>query len=271
MTEPRKPSLRRQKKRAARVEELTANALEIALADGIDQLTVARLAKRMDSAVGALYRYFPSKAALITAMQQRAITLLHADLVRLFDRADQRWTGSERNGARNETRNDARNDGEKADKPDPAMLLAGALFVAPAYLIAATNTPRRHRMIDAWVSNPTALLDDEQATSVNATLALILGLATGRMRTAVAAGVLAEGDNDARAHTLWALVHGLDHFRKRDRLLPASLQVPTLLRDGLGTLALGWGAHDDVVAAALDAIGQVTDDHAVWPCGPELR
>jgi len=39
----------------------------------------------------------------------------------------------------------------------------------------------------------------------------------------VAAGTLAPGDTRLRTLAVWAAVHGVTHFRKRDRILPANL------------------------------------------------
>jgi AcrR family transcriptional regulator len=45
----------------------------IIAADGLDSVTIARLARAMDLTVGALYRYFPSKTAILTAVTVRTL------------------------------------------------------------------------------------------------------------------------------------------------------------------------------------------------------
>jgi AcrR family transcriptional regulator len=235
MSPTKTPLTRREKRRAKRIEEMLDAAMEIALQEGLEKLTIARLAKRIDAAVGALYRYFESKDALVAGMQRRAIGLLRGDLETAFARATDQLCGL---------------------SPCQAAL-AGAVLIAPIYLADAREEPRRHRLIDAWVSDPTSHLADDEARDVNASLALILELVTGRLQFAVDAGALRAGDNLARAHVLWALVHGLDHFRKRDRIQPTNVQTPKLLDQALRALLVGWGAEAraaDVAVCALTAV-----------------
>lgn len=64
---------RRERKRAARIQGIVDTAMKIATSEGLGQVTTHRLARELDIAVGALYRYFDSKAAIIEAMQARAL------------------------------------------------------------------------------------------------------------------------------------------------------------------------------------------------------
>lgn len=51
-------------------------ALTIAVDLGFEALTMARLAEAVDASVGAVYRYYPSKADLVEAVQGRAVEKL---------------------------------------------------------------------------------------------------------------------------------------------------------------------------------------------------
>ncbi|MCA9555215.1 MAG: helix-turn-helix transcriptional regulator, partial [Myxococcales bacterium] len=62
---PRTPAARREARRQAIVDE----ALALVTEGGFEALTLQRLAGRLGYAVGALYRYFPSKEALLAALQ----------------------------------------------------------------------------------------------------------------------------------------------------------------------------------------------------------
>ena len=46
------------------------------MTEGFDALTMQRLADECDAAVGAVYRYFPSKGALVAEVQREAIDRL---------------------------------------------------------------------------------------------------------------------------------------------------------------------------------------------------
>jgi hypothetical protein len=54
---------------------------------------------------------------------------------------------------------------------------------------------------------------------------------------------------------LWAALHGLDHFRKRDRIQPVELRVAALELELYRGLLLGWGADRTAVD---DTIGFFT-------------
>ena len=55
---------------------------------GLAGVTMQLLAEELDCAVGTIYLYFPSKAALLAALQGEAIDTLRAS----FDKASQDWT-----------------------------------------------------------------------------------------------------------------------------------------------------------------------------------
>jgi hypothetical protein len=49
---------------------------------------------------------------------------------------------------------------------------------------------------------------------------------------------------------VWAAMHGLDHFRKRDRIMPTQLRVSALREQTLLALFAGWGGDRDRFAEA---------------------
>jgi TetR/AcrR family tetracycline transcriptional repressor len=57
----------------ARRDEVLDAALELLDEVGLDALTVRRLAERLEVQPGALYRHYPSKAALLDAMVERLV------------------------------------------------------------------------------------------------------------------------------------------------------------------------------------------------------
>ena len=66
-------------------------AMMIVTTEGIDALTMARLASELDAAIGAVYRYFPSKGALVAQIQGQAIELLSESYAVARDRSDRRF------------------------------------------------------------------------------------------------------------------------------------------------------------------------------------
>lgn len=67
---------RRTRKREARRDHLLDLAADLVEDQGVDGLTMAALADAADYATASLYTYFPSRGALLAALQQRALTTL---------------------------------------------------------------------------------------------------------------------------------------------------------------------------------------------------
>ena len=67
---------RRARKREARRDHLLDLALDLVDQQGVDGLTMAALAEAGDYATASLYTYFPSRSALLAALQERALVVL---------------------------------------------------------------------------------------------------------------------------------------------------------------------------------------------------
>lgn len=226
--EPPTPAeLRRQRKRDARREEVLDAALAIVEREGLAALTMPKLAREVDCAVGALYRSFSGKSALLVAMQQQAIESLSAEMAQAVE-------ASRRAAARRRRLS--------AAEASVAHLRAAL----DAVLTLPARSPSRHRLIDELLSTPDTMLSDEELATVNVTLADLLSRVTTLLHEAQVAGALAPGDVEVRARLLWAALHGLDHFRKRDRGEPPALRTPRLVEAMLASLFRGWGAGPQV-------------------------
>lgn len=78
---------KRERNRVARHSELVTAAGAIVAENGLDGLTMQEVAARVDCAVGTIYTYFPSKSALLAALQANAIGVLS----RSFEAASKQW------------------------------------------------------------------------------------------------------------------------------------------------------------------------------------
>ena len=221
---------RRTNKREARRRQLLDAAMAIVVDEGLDCLTVAGIAKRLDAAVGSLYRYFPGKEALIVGLQERAIRDFH-------DFVDTRFEVARRELG--------------ADATTAMGQLVLLLVAFASYLEDDSADPSRHRLLDAFLSTPTPVLPDDQARAVEGVLEPLLVAIAGLIDAGVAAGTLDPGDSRVRTYVGWAAVHGLDHLRKRDRIVPEPLRVRHLFDETWAALLHGWGAPGAVVAAAI--------------------
>lgn len=218
-----KRKVRHDKKR----QKLLDEAMALVVADGIEGLTIARLANRIGGSVGALYRYFESKEELVFGLQEMAILDFRGYLE-----------------ARVEEHH------APAGTAPRVALLARLMVVVTAYVDHAAVSREMHRLVDHFLSTPEAVLSDTDAKAITErVIGPILELVSGLIDRAVAEGALAPGDAHQRTHLAWACMHGLDHFRKRDRINPTHLQLKSLLPVAVRTLLSGWGAN----AADLDA------------------
>lgn len=67
-------------------EELLDIAQQIVFQDGIDQLSIRKLAKKLNISVGAVYNYFPSKSDLLLAIVENFWkSMFHKDICTLSE------------------------------------------------------------------------------------------------------------------------------------------------------------------------------------------
>ena len=202
------PKGKRQLRREQRTEELLGLAMEIVVRDGVDGLTIVKLATAANAAVGALYRYFPSKDALLGGLQIRAVQRLTA-----FTRA----------------------------RVDPdADAVANVVAAFRSWSAFRTAEPQLFALIDSSMSTLEPVLADDAAREVDLALQPLLAHLAGLLEAAVASGELVPGDNLRRTAMLWAAVHGAEHFRKRDRLAPASIHADAIVTALISDLLRAW-------------------------------
>lgn len=227
---PDKRKVRHDKKRQSYLSE----AMGLVVQDGMEGLTIARLASRMNASVGAVYRYFPSKEALLVGLQELAIADFHGFMQRRLIEVAPRL----------------------AQASPHARVLARIMIAFGSYIEHAEVSPRPHRLVDAFLSFPEAVLSDAEARSIGERLlSPILGAFSGLLGEAVASGTIDAGDDNQRTQLAWAFVHGLDHFRKLDRINPATLHLRSLLPLARASLLRGFGAKAEHIAEADKLVG----------------
>ncbi|WP_280306479.1 TetR family transcriptional regulator [Nocardia neocaledoniensis] len=69
----RRPPIRRARPARLTTVHIAATAVDVADRDGLDGLTMRRLARELGVATAALYRYFPDREALLDAMTELAL------------------------------------------------------------------------------------------------------------------------------------------------------------------------------------------------------
>lgn len=222
---------RRAEKRQLRLRAVLSAAMQVVNERGLEGLTIVRVAERVDAAVGALYRYYPSKEALIVALQIEALDALRDDLERCA-----RSVESATRRARLERK---------------AAALASVAAVPLAYLSECRRMPMRHRLISDMLGAPVPVLSEQEAYTVEDAVLPVLTLAARRLQVAVERGALRRGDAGERTLLLWAGVHGLTLFSHRDRISPPERRVAALAPSLVGALLRGWGGAEKPVKTGV--------------------
>jgi AcrR family transcriptional regulator len=210
-------------------DAICAAALELISVDGLAALSMGSLARQLGASASGLYRYFASKEDILVALQERAIRHYATHLNAAIEAASIR----------------------SATLPPDAAALANVIVAFGQYLRHAHESPAEHRMIDAFLSAPQPILSDTGARAVAEVLSSVEAMCARTLDAAVAAGALSAADSRRRTHLLWAALHGLDHFRKRDRIQPETLRVGQLQRDLFSAMLAGFGAPDIALDLAL--------------------
>lgn len=239
---------RRTRKRAAKRNDLLDLALELSERLGVEGVTMAALAEAADYAPASLYTYFPSRSALIAALQQRALHTLGG----VAESTLQAWDL------------DA---GARAEPLAPTVGALARLWVfSDLFLAAPESHAREFRLQQQLLATPKVQEANDAATVVPAAMS-VLDRPRRLLADAVGAGALdpsaaTDGllDGDLLRTFVW--VTALNGGLQVDDL---GIGVPTtgatLGHELTRALLRGWGADPEALAAARTASDHWVADH----------
>jgi len=208
--------------------ETTARILDaaerIASEDGVEGLTMQRLGAELGYRAGALYRYFPSKDALLAALLVRIVREVGA-MVR-------------------DAETEAEGIATRARRPlsAHARQLLPLVLTARGYLALADARPAQMALLVRALAAPRPVIDDASAAALADEALLLLRDASALFRAARDAGALDAGDDVQRVALLWTSLHGVVGNRKLARFAIAGLTPAALVSELVRTLLVGWGA-----------------------------
>lgn len=215
-------SPRRLRTRQRKESAIIAVAMRLVEEDGIEAVTVGRIAAAMDWSVGTMYRYFPSKDALFGALHTRilseygrALTLHLANF-----------------------------------NADPIAAVVECVRYSVRWFL---GRPDHWALIGMGLAHPRTLMDDESAQPMVREAIQVVRIAVKPIDEATTSGLLNEGDAVVRALVLWAHVQGILQMRKLTRFPSVGLDIDAVLHAGIGAILLGWGAPPAVVDRALES------------------
>jgi len=224
-------------RRERRLDEILATASGLVAQEGLEALTLHRLARELDYVPAALYRYFDSKDALLAELQRRTIETLHGEFRRVRERAAAQTDAGRR-------------------------ALAELELVCELYLDLPRKSPEHFGLISVMLADPRPLIVDAEARRTAPMLMAFLGEVRDVLEAASAAGALRPGNSFDRTLILWASIQGVAQLGKISRFAPRQFDVKRLGREALRALLAGWGASEE---------GGVAADTAAKPKGRGSR
>lgn len=224
---------------ARRREDKTSAVLDAAMAllaeGGLEGLTLQAVAHRLGIVTTALYRYFPSKDALLAALQRRAVSEVHAHLSAELGRVPSVV-------------------GRVA--PEVAAL-AALLHAARTYMDLPRARPEAFRLLALLIGDPRVLIADEEAARTAPLVTELLVEMARLFALAAEASALEAGDALGRTLTLWATLHGLTQLEKLRRVAPHAPTAATLADESVAALLRGFGATPNLLSRARRALDRL--------------
>ena len=239
------PDDRRERTRDKKRRRFLDAAGRIIDRDGLGGVTMQAVADELDCAIGTIYTYFPSKAALLAALQQQAVDTLRASYLT----ARHGWDGFL--------------DAEKIDD-DLAHLVQleafGGFFIAASVVFADEFHLQRLLM-----SEPVTFDELDETRRALPVLHRLFEEPIALLAVATEATVLRPG-NDAERVVRWlAALNGvllIDNLGPLDRHL---FRAQHLARALTADLLVGWGAARPDVEVAASQVERLT---ALGPMAP---
>ncbi len=235
--EPTRMARRREQTR----DEILAVAERLALDGDPEAVTVQAVARALGVSPGALYRYFPSRDAILAAVQARVVdelaTAVDTALTASFEAS-----------------------------PAGACPVGRILAAGRALLGYAATSPNRYALLSRMLAVPRPILADDVVAPAIGTTVRLLGRLVEVFEAARVAGELAPGDDFQRVMVYWAAVHGAVQLDKLGRFAPIAgvaageaAQAGVISASAVGQAAImallrGWGASDAALAAGDLAI-----------------
>lgn len=223
---------RRALKRIATTERILAAAKRLIVEDGYEGLTIAKLAGELGYAVGALYRYFKGKDAILAALQVQVIEQIREDMDVVAAGTDQLLS--------------------ELDLPEGEAALLHVIAHVGVYESLTRRRPTDYRLLALSIGDPRELLTREMVDAGSLPVQReVLARVAARIAQAQAHGVLREGDALRRTVILWGATQGVMQLRKLARFDPGFGGVG-LADELVRSTLVGWGAGLDRVQALQD-------------------
>lgn len=239
MTASPRPSRRKEDKELRR-RRIIEGAIQMVEAEGVSGLSLHKLAKSLGYTVGALYRYYDNKDALIAALQCEGIDALGRQLANIRQKLGE-WM-----------------DTHALDTPLRGVV--GLCAIASFYREYMLRSPGIFHLNGMLMSDPRPLLSDDAAqpvmmSTVHSLEHVVSYLSEAHIESHTVSGF-------ERALVFWSSIHGIVQLNKLMRMAPETWSHRTMYRDAISALLVGWGASHPQVEEAYQLVEQ-WERHAV--------
>lgn len=225
---------RRERNRLARHHDYLQAALQVATAEGLGALTMARLADEVDAAVGTVYTYFPSKGALVAEVQREAVERITASYLLLVPVIE-----------------------ERVADLDPSVAALAHLVGFARFTAESLDTlAQEQRLLQLLLQADDAVPIEEGARVLPAVFRL-LELARERFDAAATTGALTAADAMDRTIVLAAALNGVLQVGRLARWDADLLDGVRLARTLVDDLLVGFGADRAALADAHAVIDRI--------------
>lgn len=231
--------------RRARMRTFADASLHIVATEGLAALTMSRLAEELGTVPSAVYRYFPSKGALITAVQCDAIERLTASYELIRNYSEARFA-------------EARLDSD-------ALCVTRLVMFGRWFCATADTHPEELRLLQMIMSERSQGLDPDGGFEVLPVAMVLLGQAAERLDEAESLGLTRPGESLERVIVWAAALGGVLETDALARFLPELLGDGRLARTTNLDLLRGWGVSDEALAAATAVVDQVASSRPLAP------
>jgi AcrR family transcriptional regulator len=234
---------RRERAREKKRQRFLDAASRVIDRDGVEGVTMQAVADELDCAVGTIYGYFPSKAALLGALTADAVGLLRGSL----DRALPTW--------------DDYLDQQGLDEPLRCLvrLVAFGGFWQAASVVLRDEFELQRSLL----SDPIGPREDEQTAL--ASVEVLLEVPRALLDDAAAVLVLDAGEHRGRALSWIAALDGILLLERRSALDRHLFRAGHLCRTLTQDLLVGWGADRRDVDIAVAHVERLAAEGPLAP------
>jgi AcrR family transcriptional regulator len=219
--------------------------MEILAEHGLDGLTMQRLADRVDCAVGTVYTYFPSKSALVAAIQRVALQRLDASYAVIRVATDRLL-----------------DDDEPSER---VRVLARAIGMGRFWAATPETFPWEARLMQGLMAAHDDVIDVDDAVQVLPAAIAHLEHATALLDEAASLGAITAAGSWERVVLWLAAINGVVQTARLaiyDPVLFGGVRLATQLNLDL---LRGWGADPDELDRASRHIDRLAAEGPLAP------